>query len=257
MKKLIRLFALSLAIMLLAGCSANSYRYVDKGDKSYIVLDSDSQSSLSSAATQSLAPYVYFSSISEMIEDIQEGNFTEEEKMQIAKFSRNNTGNISTMSLDNLYEPIAASNYSIDSVSWTGKYYGVEYKDESTGETVNFSMGGKRHYDLEQQINANVEKVAIKSEPDPTRKNGRLYHVVGMDGGKYKLILFEITDGSKTLHVREYYPNTTSTVPDLIVINGTENGLYYKVSIMEIKTRPSLEKLTAFGLREYAETETS
>ena len=75
-------------------------------------------------------------------------------------------------------------------------------------------------------------------------------------GAKSKIINYCLIDGTKTLYVNESYNcNLSESVPEFVQIWGIENGQRFHVSIRSLVSRPTIDELKAFGIREYVETE--
>ena len=127
MKIVSKLMLLWLVALLLAGCAATGegYKYVEKGNDSYLILDADSIIDSSQLSSSDIAPYVSFSSMAEMKSDIKSGHFSEEETASVLRFAKDSKGNIKVCSIENLHEPKVPDfcTIQIDKIVWTGEHY--------------------------------------------------------------------------------------------------------------------------------------
>ena len=80
---------------------------------------------------------------------------------------------------------------------------------------------------------------------------------------KYRYLRYSLSEGSKTLYVRENYRlevldeddhrHASDTVPNEVMICGRDKGAYFYVSLNNVTERPSPEWVSALGVEEYTE----
>jgi len=263
MKNLRVIIAILLLITLLAGCSGG-YRYVENGENSYLILGTKAPSAdeKNLVANKGVAPVVYFSSMAEMKSDIEKGNFTKEELLEIERFDKDDKGNVLVCSTNKLYEPTFPTRFGIETVRWLGSVYGFTLKEKDGTEEITFSLRTRTYIDEEIEshyTNPGFGGGAYRTETIP-EVGGKAYYYTDLLGENHKDILYTVTSGDSTLYVREYYkPDTLGEALYRIKVFGVNNRQCFEFFYYgdENSTRPTMDELKAFGIREYVEAEVS
>jgi len=258
MKKLSKLTAAVLVLLLLCGCAPSGYKYVEKGDGSYLVLGSANLKNSSQASGSELQPYVYFNSVAEMKSDIQNGNFTAAEFAEIARFSKNSKGNVAVCSVDNLFEITKPDNFSLEKIGWSGK--GYSFYLSRGNQSAYLTICTKES--AEKRIRHNFEE--LKSVTDYDRKeideevNGTTYYF-NFTGYPGKRVNYTFTQNGIDYYVSEGYKTDGGKYALYSVeVVGISNAYCFSL-LVESGTfsRIPVEVLKQFSLKKYVETEVS
>jgi len=262
MKNLRVIIAWLLLITLLAGCSGG-YRYVENGENSYLILGtkepSDDEKNL--VANKGVAPVVYFSSMAEMKSDIEKGNFTKEELLEIERFDKDDKGNVLVCSTNKLYEPTFPTRFTLGKVSWTGDSYAFYLNEKNGTEDITFVPRTRTYAEnlIESDYtNPGFGGGAYRTEAVP-EVGGKAYYYTDLLGENRKDVFYTVTTGDTTLYVVEYYkPDTLGEALYKIKVFGVNNRQCFEFFYYgdENSTRPTMDELKAFGIREYVETAT-
>jgi len=210
------------------------------------------------------APHVDFSSMAEMKQDIQSGNFTENELVHIQRFyQKDSKGNVLVCNLNKLYEPISPSswNMEITNIWWSGLYYSFLLEDHSKNARATVQLYGNREA-YEQSKNRQLDLSSLADNPTAIQvqeedRNATVYKWSNQ-GVDFKVKTYTIEDGN-TLHVYESYSGNIATgnFPlELVSLYGEYQGVFFCVTLTKLKFRPTMDELKAFGIREYVETAT-
>jgi len=262
MKNLRVIIVCLLVITLLAGCSGG-YRYVENGENSYLILGTKEPSAdeKDSVASKTTAPVVYFSSMAEMKSDIEKGNFSKEELLEIDRFSKDNNGNVLVCSTNKLYEPTFPARFGLETVRWLGSVYGFTLKEKDGTEEITFSLRTRTYIDEEIEshyTNPGFGGGAYRTEAVP-EVGGKAYYYTDLLGENRKDVFYTVTTGDTTLYVVEdYKPDTLGEALYKIKVFGVNNRQCFEFFYYgdENSTRPTMDELKAFGIREYVETAT-
>lgn len=263
MKKCITaMIALALAIALLAGCDSGGYRYVQESDGGYIILKDPGYS----PEGFEFAPKIYFESFEEMRSDISEGNFTEEELAELARFEKDDEGKILVCSLSGLHEPMFLDAFSYK-ISWSGRTYCFYLTEAETGVKVRIHQDVQATYDLYNGRRTSgtwTPGAFDESETQFTTISDRNASVYYCERTRYtgtidteKYIFYAIDVNGTAYIVQEHYEEATDDLASRIYVYGYSNGFYFTATITGISERPSVEWLSQFGLREHVDTEVS
>ena len=241
-----------LSVFLLCSCSTSGYRYIDGDGEGYIVWEhSASESDFDGGASLEIAPRIYFSSPNEMVSDIRNGNFTENEKKQLAKFKQDDNGRIVVCDLDDIYYLNLP-----EDASYTINWYGIGY--DYSGSLPNGRINGifMTETTWSEKLDRYLEPVNSGHYPWAFEedKNAAVYRVEGLNSFHYRAI-YQINNGTTTIHVIEFfdeYPNALTSI-HLCCTNGSAYVLLGITPYDEyFSERPSLEYLSHFGIEHYA-----
>lgn len=273
-----RILAIILVSTFLVGCSAGAptseqmqidppadlpYEIIRENGQSYLILKeivtTEYESSTPSAED---IRCIRFDSIAEMVQDIKTGNFTESELKELSRFNKDEDGRILICDISKLYEAYTPGQFDSQRILWFGENYRFDFLKGSDWHscimTNRFSYGS-----LDACIadiidctdKPNFELVSTEQIED--RKATMVTYTSGTNGQikERKSIYYTIEDIKGEIFVYEEYELLSDTVPKMIVIFGTRNGVNYSVYIEFPQERPSVEYLLGFGFREYVETE--
>lgn len=270
MKLFVKFLTLILVCCIFTSCANNKYRMIVDGSNYYIVLDenivtnsSPTQFTFTDTSGNNWMAYidppahggaVVFHSISEMVCDITDGTFTEEELQIIGTFQKDNAGRIIVCNLDTLYEPVFPNSYDHYNIRWTGESlsYSVLNSDES--KNVFLGLYSQEYW---QKCIGNLENFKDRISKDNVitqherQRNATIYLYPGYDEDR-KDCIYSFTNANETYFVHEVYDLAISSViPKTITIYGISQGQCFYVSIIEPNERPSIEWLAQFGLKIY------
>jgi len=143
----------------------------------------------------------------------------------------------------------------LDYVRWTGKHYRSVLKSKTQNFNAYVYLKDATTFEEELQTfyyNMGSRSDIISTSTD-TERNGTVYILQYDSGEQTKSVLYSIGEGERTLYIVERYENLGST-PMLVKIWGNDNGKYVYTLIELPATRPTMDELKAFGIREYVET---
>lgn len=267
MRKLLCLFAVFAMLCSLAACAGENviadnayYRIKVDGENYCLSFKQDNNEADTSGACMK-QPSVSFTSITEMKNDILNGNFTDEEKRELQRFPKDEAGTVTICNLQKLYQPVLPADWKLEEIIWVGRYYyfciGPINDIELTYNTV--GMTTQEHFsELLAEYNTMESENIVQLEQVEDR-NAIVYSYVGGMGTNIKKIKYTITvSDNKTVYVDEvYYVDESESVPKCINILVDHAGKYLDIYIDELEARPTVEWLSQFGIREYVETEVS
>ena len=257
MKKLSILLTTLLVISILTGCSSSNYQLIQDGENYYIHLSQTDNNTFNSSGLE-VAPSITFHSIEEMKSDILTGNFTEDELKEISRFDRNSSGNIVICNISKLYEPILPNDINEYTISWSGNSY--RFNPKSASMAIYHRAISKEKYDTEvarisDYIINHADHIVSETTSESSRSVTCIEHIRN-DRTIQKTFTTLIAD-NKTVHIEEFYHlETSESTPEYIHVYGLNNGQYFSVYLARMSTRPSVEWLSQFGIREYVETVT-
>ena len=261
MKKLSKLTASVLVLLLLCGCAPSGYKYVEKGDGSYLVLGSANLKNSSQASGSELQPYVYFQSVAEMKSDIQNGNFTAAEFAEIARFSKDSKGNVAVCSVDNLFDVAKPESYTLEKITWTGTSYSfhLERVNLTATVTVKTRRGAEnmiRKYFEELRSVTDYDKKEIDEEV-----NGTAYYF-NFTGYPGKRVNYTFSKNEIDYYVSEGYNCISGkyVISDITII-GISDAACFEIGFDNASSvnlsRLTADEISQFSLKKYVETEVS
>lgn len=222
--------------------NAPDYELQCVGDKNYIVFDDISKySSRVDHNSCVLFGSPDFANMKEFKNSVPNGMLTEDQKISISQFEKDENGKIKTVDFDNLYVPVLPQYCVIEGgVSWNGECYSFQIKDKLRRQTVSMIISTEDYYkkNYEGKCNAlsNVNDIAItKTETFDDGKTA-IYYTNGLN--EYVRFKYVLTDGDKTCTVFKLYsiePTTGSLdeeplyFPHYADLYYTENDRYYIV----------------------------
>lgn len=271
MKKHILLFIVaSTLVALLCGCSSQTNEklqndtYYNTPSHSITVKDGQynltPKTPLSDVDASMALVYPQFTSVEEMKQAIITGSFTEEELYALSLNSPSGDSGIEIYNLDHLYECTAPAEFSLENITWYGKYYvfalscekmwgGIDCYNEDE-YTVKFANEYK-------DFLSNPNLTFIKQEEIEERSATVYYY--NTDRAELKYICYDICIGNKKIYVQEEYVleikddvlKESSDVPLRIEFWGTEHSGYFSGIFFDVKERPTVEWLCEFGITPY------
>lgn len=208
---------------------------------------------------------VEFKSMAEMKNDLETGNFTEEELEMISGYITDSKGRLPICDLTALIEPTYPSDFVYQTITWTGRSYTFSLDvNESIvrGDLyADFQFKNQRDWKYSVDFYSNYEEQEdsiLKVTTEPERNAKVYYFTMFGDRGK-KNVYYTIETGSKQLYIWEEYDemysiNRDPSVPWKILIYGKQDETYFYVSMRDFKERPTVEWLSEFGVKHYVDT---
>lgn len=224
------------------------------------------------------APSVKFASFAEMKSDIQSGNFSKSEMGNIARFKRNSQGYVQAVNPAELYEPFFPAAFELDLsyITWRGNGYSVVYNWQDSEKTeANVLFWSKEFFEKEvdrlftdhvqslKDVSSNVNIHYVTTEES---RNATIVQYTSSAGMDFRTILYSINKNGKSLYIMETYCldnkgndffKVSEETPHKVDIYCSEHGKYFLASLRDLSARPTMEELSAVGLRKYVETEVS
>jgi hypothetical protein len=255
------MFALTLALVLLAGCIAapteqilaktERYSVVDNGGSYSLRFYDQSSGNASSGANMSVKPEEFlFSSLGEMKAAVLEGKFTDQQMQYIGThFSKNEKGDVLLFDMDNLCDISLPEGAEVTQISWKGKNYTFSFKTKDfTGDLMVCEKSSMESYAAKNDVARKQEKI-VKTEEDPAH-NGKIYYVEGGVGvRKHTQHTYSRENGMITVCVCD----KVSDLSLAIRFWGEYNGVYFYGAIMDAHEAPSYEWFQNFGLKPFVE----
>lgn len=195
---------------------------------------------------------LHFDSIEQMKSRLEKGSFDEAELLELSRFEATEDGKIPICDLSDLYVPVTPEAYDCVKVALEGESYFFRLKEENDGPFSYFFFTSKEDFEKEQDRNDRFEELSvweILTVTEEPERNAKIYTYSEEHGGSN--IVYTIETDQKTLVIRELYTKTFGEIPEHIEIYGMQNGKYFKTIIRNLKERPSLEWLSAFGVTGY------
>ena len=211
---------------------------------------------------QKLARSIRFETIEEMKNDFETGNFSERELEIISEWREEDEEKVQICNLSSLYTARCPSDLTVSSIGWYGgDGYLITMRADADGPKALMSYGVTPEYNEERiELYSNYEenpRITVKAVSFDLERNATIYeYITSVIEREYKLIVYSIGEGTEMLYVVETYDvMSNDEVPSSIEIYGQEQGKYFRLDITNLQERPSVEWLSQFGLKEYAETE--
>lgn len=267
MKKICLFLALFSLITLFCGCSPKEYQLVKKHGNYYIKLNKEFETSSSNdnSYIQEAAPLVGFDSIEEMVNDITNGDFTEDELRDISRFKTDDAGNILVCDLDSLYVPQFPNTYNHFAIAWSGSSYSFSIQNADGSKHCPFMLwdeaGWQAEFDKTQSWNTGVLRLEVTSTQTDTERDGTIYYFpyasFSSDGTiEYtprKSCVYSFERNGNVYHIIEYYKtDATDAIPSNISIFGISQSQHFFVFISDPEERPTMDWIAQFGLQEYS-----
>lgn len=249
MKKLLFSLVPAILLSLLTGCTSNNYKLVKEEGNCYVIMNMDIADSEHSMEP---LPAIYYASLEEMIDDLQNGNFTEEELYRLSKHPRIEDGKIKIPNLDALAEPVVPDSLGEYRISHYGDAYNFNYYDEEGEIDFIFAISQKEYYDeyIKRFVNyeaelADRDQLVITQDPE---RNATVYTWTAF-GNDCKQILYSISANETVYYVEESYDVEDSGKISQIYIWFEYHGQYVFVSKSVPDGRPSVEWITSFSVK--------
>jgi len=195
---------------------------------------------------------------------IRECKFTQSDYEAISYMALCYGGSIPLFNLDTLSEPVLPDNMEYSSVTWDGERYYFHFnmdaafdKDVTSG-TVYVINKNIFDRELKKQITNyfDNDNLTLDKTEEDAKRGGTIYYY-HTSSHSMKLHILTLTQGTKTLYIREKYYSTYSSTPDQIYILGKDGDNYFSVLAYNFKGRPAQEWYLSFGLVPYVENTTT
>lgn len=277
--KLRKLLILSIVLLLLSGCAKKSslaaeygYKYYESNGKHYITMRDIIPKEIPSGA--SVNKYtIDFQDFSEMVSDIQTGNFTEREfnKLKDLLTYWYQRAVVVTVDLDNLLQPVYPEDYELINIYWSGaEDYDVILWNEGDSSGVCVIFGNNdidydrqfRWMSLEEDIKqaeGSTCLFTVEYEDDKNATVVKRYHEgpYNYEENAYRpgdLISinrhYSFTQDNTKYYVKEHYYGKEEILSyiKLFVVKGDQWGYF---NIEDPSELPSIEYLSQFGFEPY------
>ena len=208
-----------------------------------------------------------FSSVEEMKNAIETGDFSDLEMEALRMFAKKNeSGDVLVCDLDNILEPLVPTGFLLEHITWHGLDYTFYYTEVDGRIAIQLHNSERNKKMFEEEYinflnNPNVTLTASDTEPE---RNATIYYYETYIA-KLKEIQYVIQTEDKTYYIDEFYmvsrkdgrdhSDYSDTVPQYVQVWGTDKGIEF-YAMIDIDERPSMEFLSQIGIRKYVETET-
>lgn len=267
MKRALSLFTV---VVLLFCCGCSSMKEV-VSNSNYVILEvSDGKclmnfrnpSYFSSDDMQGnqIPPSFVYSSLADMKEVIEKGDFSAKQQEDIQKFFKKQGDSVLVCNTSSLSDARLPEGITSSTIHWYGESYSIDFGDGTVYGCV--TITDKNGVDWEESSwgnrTATNKAISIISEETDEERNASVivFDAVTV-GERWKEIRYNYSAGDTNMVILErYLCHESETVPQAIYLWGHSNGEYFTVYIYGIEERPSYKWLTSFGLKPYVETET-
>lgn len=245
-----------LLVIALTGCVPETYRLIQEDGNYYVIVNLPTDEPLD-GSEQIWASCVVFSSVEEMVNDLRTGTFEAYELEALSQMITDDEGRIRLINLDHLYEPILPE----DLTEYAVELYGGEYHfvfdmdsaDRFRGRMLPLPRESFEYY-ISSEWCVSAPTISLSSEQANEIRNG--LNIVLADPWRENLrsCCYIVQAESKTLYVAETFDSDYSqSVPSYIMIIGQESDTYYSIVLSYPSSRPTLEWLASFSLKEYGQ----
>lgn len=193
-----------------------------------------------------------FSSVYEMKQGILSGDFSDAELCALRAYTPSNINTVEICNIHSLYEATLPAGIEIEHI----ELYGKEYTFEFDGGNISYITQETFEYEVERTYNGSAlsDSISITSIEAIADRNAEVMRY-NYGGSEIERVRYTNETSNGMQYILEVYKDG---VVSRLCILGTLGNAYYKVNYVENLTqRPSIEWLSAFGLREYVETEVS
>lgn len=163
---------------------------------------------------------------------------------------KNADGTIDMFDLENVYQPIQNGEEAFSELTWTGPIYSYFYLDgDANCMLYTLSILRKDYWDASCPTAENFQRNqqdATNLGDHPSR-DGTLMQYTAENGTTCQDLLYTLTDGNKTIYVREIGLNEQD-IPSSVEVYGTQDGGYYVVTLTGLTKIPTPEYLLSFGI---------
>lgn len=243
-------------ISILAGCYPDNYKLVQEDGVYYVDMNLRPHGTTNTTGGY-FARGMYFSTLDELVNDFQTGNFTEDEFEALKTFDRSEDGKIPVPNLANLLEPIVPDSLGQPEILVCEDRCSFYYQPEDAAKvSVSFNNQAVFHKKVEAFLNyeeslAEVDQLLVSQEPE---RNATVYTWTTKTGETAKYILYTIDANDTVYYVHEWYENAEGEQISLIEMWFEQQEKYMFVKIKSPEVRPSIEWLTSFSLKPYEGT---
>ena len=190
-----------------------------------------------------------FCSVEELKEKVLNGGLSYDEKLDMARFERDDSGDIPIYDLTKLYSPTFHEGTKVKYVTWGGSDIVVQITDPELFEDGQFFMYSPSITSYESV----VEGIGYLSKLEPksvigeeVQRNATIYKL----SENTRKVVYEINTGELTFTVSEKYNSKLSTeIPTWIEVIGKAEDCYYCLVITNPQARPSLEWFESISLK--------
>ncbi len=232
------------------------YQIIEIEGNTYFSFDDESR--YKDLSTSQMAPVVSFKSMRAFYEGMNCGTLTEEQKKIVAKFDRNEAGQIQICNTNNLVTPIVPEDVQIRSIDWYGKYYSAMIGGDVYGYITPCDKATYNKRAEEVSITQN-ERITITSVEFDEDRNAEVTNY-NTKNARLKQIRYTVQSGDRQIVVIEKYnlevlnPSVegmleiSDTVPASIQLFCIEDGRYSYGWLTSFEERPTVEWLKDWGL---------
>ena len=266
LKRIIVLFLICATVLCCTACGKKPYDIIEKDGKHYISFNtiSKGEAVLADGANASTAAINLpdFTSIGQMKEKIENGDFNENELRAIEAKCKKNNGLLEICDPNSLCDVRTPQDVALHNISWWGNGYEFDLRSQNTESCyVDCEIAEEYSYFFQKYYaNSPYSKdkaYEFREEKIADRNATQIFYQTG--AGDFKVVKYEIREENRILYVSEEYHltsysgplETSTTVPYRNHMFTEENGAFVTVSIYEPTERPSVEWLSSFGVTPY------
>lgn len=256
----------TLLLSLLVGCStmeeSNSesnlpYEIIVENGVSYLIME-EIENKTDNFNAQ-IDRSIYFASVEEMINDINTGNFSDEELYYLSHYPKDDFGRIRVCNMDELLVPVVPAPLELTGIIWNGQWYTYVLGRNDDDTTYKMLLDTREQHEETIDFDANFASKTtcdVHSQTTEEDRNATVTYYTNLLGKDCKGVYYTVGEGEGTVHVWEDYAFVDEAYKlEYIHIICSDNGVYFHYYSTSETDRPSMEWLSQFGIREYMETE--
>lgn len=256
-------FALVLSLCLgMTGCRLSDYQLVEIDGKHYLVFDDIFlyyRERDEDVCVFQVAPEVRFDSLKDFKNIVTCGVLTEEQKREVARFSKDKEYRVKICDFDNLYYPVTPDGSALtQEVTWVGDEYYFTYDlDDKQYVFISIHTDGSYQGIYEYRYVDAFKYSTIKARENDGNKEIIYYK---NNSVTYKRVRCTLTEGDKVFHIdRKYHLNSkgvgeaSPAIPMEITAYCEQDGQKYEIDVRNIKKDVSDEWLFQFGIQKYVD----
>lgn len=243
-----------------------------RDEKNYLVFDDISKYTSLASNGECLMEvgYVTFENMKDFKDTVVGGKLTDAQKASVARFKKDEAGNIMTPDFNNLYVPVLPSGCTVvGGVDWSGVSYSFSINGDERASVVSFAIMPEESYNAKYEYECQIvsddnDLIEITKTEELDGGKTAIYHTTCV--GEFMRLTYTLTSGNKTCTVFKKYAldihdislkddiPASSTVPVDIGLYFEENGQHYIVYNIKPQGEDVDDSfLMSFGITRYIE----
>ena len=238
------------------------YSIIDHDGEHIIVFD-DISTYQKSQSSHMVVGELSFPSMKDFKESVTEGKLTKSQKEVMARFIKDENGNIPACDFNNLYVPKVSNDCSVNGVSWEG---GNEYDfslsfDEGGNGFVQYLTESRYNSIYEERYGTFFERKNINVTASERLDGNKDVTYYSTSSGDFKRVRYTLNDNGRSLIVDRAYRlrinhdllEASKDIPSSIEIYCVEGDVRYYIWLTDFVEDPTDDWLMQFGMERFDE----